>query len=137
MIIYIATLVTFIIGMSSADTYPEYLHKNGLAINPQPPDFCQVSPQEDEEIFYCGFYSKLDSALWNSGQVYSQVVNIDNLNKLEKNKANINKVTLNVIIDLEVSNDLVYISPQVVNISSGDNLAMRYFAQGNCRDEKD
>ena len=85
-------------------------------------------------MYYCGFYADLDGDLWNSGQVFSQVVGISNLNKLKANKSNLNKVNQNVIIDLEVSTDLVYISPQIVNISSGDNLAMRNFDTGNCRD---
>ena len=93
-----------------------------------------MSPEEDTEVFYCGFYARLDHRLWQSGQVYSQVVHIENLNKLEENKANIDEVAIDAIIDLTVSTDLVHISPSMVNISSGDNLAMRYFSEGTCRD---
>ena len=39
-----------------------------------------------------------------------------------------------MILDLEVENESVAIAPLITNVSSGSDLAMRYFRSGNCRD---
>lgn len=42
---------------------------------------------------------------------------------------------MDLVLDLEVLTDRVYASTLMTNVSSGTDLAMRYFLEGDCRDE--
>ena len=75
------------------------------------------------------------------GAIYSTVVKFENLDENEKSKTvDIHFTTFesnlpeNNSTSIPMSNSLITLNTQVTNVSSGSNLAMRYYYKGECQD---
>ena len=113
------TLIYTISFVQSSALYAQYLDQNQLSMKAIESDFCKGNPIKDEEYYYCGFYYGFNPSFFDFGTVFTQLVAINNLNQ--------DYDFIDLILDLELETDNVSISPMIANISSGADLAMRYF----------
>ena len=117
--------------------------------------FCLPNPELDEVYKYCGFYGALDLPrtsledlisvfdnfsfkslfeLMRSGQTYLAMIDVKNLESMAKD----------VRMDVEFADSTkseaeeqgISFLPQLINMTSGDNLALRRFYLGTCKESE-